>query len=83
MWVPHIIVERKATCSGTIWASINGGGQPVGVNVSPECGGKIPVSIGTFKTEQVVNKLTVDCLLGVDYLLLKVMRVKKITSIIV
>ena len=33
---------------------------------------KVPVSIGAFKTEQafvVVSKLTVDCLLGVDYLL--------------
>jgi len=48
---------------------------PVGANGSPlDVVGqvKIPVSIGTIKTEQVfvvVSKLTVDCLLGVDYLL--------------
>ena len=48
---------------------------PVGANGSPlDVVGqiKIPVSIGTFKTDQVfvvVSKLTVDCLLGVDYLI--------------
>ena len=48
---------------------------PVGANGSPldvVAQVKIPVSIGAFKTKQVfvvISKLTVECLLGVDYLL--------------